>query len=190
MNDGRQVRKKEVRKDHHLRFHDWLALLSSPQDILCSSYRVTRFSLVAIAPLPSWHHSLQNQKTEIKPIPWERGGTWDGIKIVLLWFVAEEYYCTFVGTSLHGPSNIAGENVTVSLWNSFNKALSLRPKMCLQLQEQDIDIFVLAKASEGNFYQTEKWLQHAIEKPKTHCCLCRWLSLISQDFPCENTEVP
>jgi hypothetical protein len=89
-----------------------------------------------------WHPSLQNQKTEIKAKPWERGGRWDGIKIVLLWFVAEEYYCTFVGTSLHGPNNIAGENVTVILWNSYNKALSLRPKMCLQLQEQDTDFFV------------------------------------------------
>jgi len=39
---------------------------------------------MAIAPPPSWHHSLQNQKTEIKSKPWERGGTWDGIKIVLL----------------------------------------------------------------------------------------------------------
>jgi len=71
-----------------LLLRDWLALVSSPQDILCSSYRVTRLSLMAI----------------------------------------EEYYCTFVGTSLHGPNNIAGENVTVILWNSYNKALSLRPK--------------------------------------------------------------
>jgi hypothetical protein len=51
------VRKKEVRKDHHFRFPDFLVVE---------------------------RHSLQNQKTEIKARPWERGGTWYGIKIVLL----------------------------------------------------------------------------------------------------------